>query len=58
MTGVRYEICRGCGRKWNVSVLARVPWYGYTCPICRAIVHRGREPGSGTSKTKKEGQKT
>ena len=65
MTGARYEICRGCGRKWNVSVLAKMPWYGYTCPICRApcmerapmkrkasILHGA---GHGETTSKKEG---
>ena len=31
----RYETCRECGKKWNVSKLAVVPMNGYLCPRCR-----------------------
>lgn len=26
--------CVGCGLRWNVSVLAKIPESGYTCPHC------------------------
>lgn len=36
MTGFRFETCRICHERWNISVLAKIPWFGYTCPVCRA----------------------
>lgn len=30
----RYEICRRCGLKWNVSALQKIPQEGYLCPEC------------------------
>lgn len=32
----RYETCIACGQTWNVSTLAKIPWYGYVCPRCRS----------------------
>ena len=32
---MRYETCIACGQTWNVSTLAKIPWYGYVCPRCR-----------------------
>ena len=26
--------CVGCGLHWSVSVLAKIPESGYTCPLC------------------------
>ena len=36
MEDCRYELCITCGKVWNVSVEAKIPWYGYVCPRCRA----------------------
>lgn len=36
MEEIRYETCIACGQTWNVSTLAKIPWYGYVCPRCRA----------------------
>lgn len=30
----RYEICRECGKDWNVSRQAVIPKSGYLCPKC------------------------
>lgn len=30
----RYEYCRCCGRRWNVSTLQKIPFEGYICPEC------------------------
>lgn len=30
----RMQICRKCGRMWNISVKANVPREGYVCPDC------------------------
>lgn len=31
----RFEICKGCGRDWNVSIKAKISQDGYLCPRCR-----------------------
>ena len=36
----RYERCKDCGRKWNVSRQLRIPWYGYRCPTCTGKLKR------------------
>lgn len=36
----RYEYCRRCGQKWNVSRLARLPEDGYICPLCAERTRR------------------
>jgi len=38
---LRYEVCRCCGQRWNVSRLAVVPAGGYVCPHCRGKIWRG-----------------
>lgn len=30
----RQEKCRDCGRWWVVSIMAKIPYYGYRCPAC------------------------
>lgn len=30
----RYEVCRQCGRSWNVSARYELPKSGYLCPQC------------------------
>lgn len=32
---MRYEKCRECGVKWNVSKYTNLPRGGYICPKCR-----------------------
>lgn len=39
----RFEICKGCGRDWNVSVKARIGRDGYRCPGCRGS-KKGAKP--------------
>lgn len=34
--GHRYEICKDCGREWNISLKATVYPGGYLCPKCTA----------------------
>lgn len=43
---MRYEKCRECGVKWNVSKYASLPRGGYICPKCRNI----KAPEAATSK--------
>ena len=31
----RYETCRRCGERWNISIRALIPPGGYLCPRCR-----------------------
>lgn len=38
---LRYETCRECGRKWNVSKKAVIPFNDYLCPQCWGK-YRGR----------------
>ena len=33
--GRRYEDCHNCGKRWNVSINAKIPKSGYLCPRCR-----------------------
>ena len=37
----RYELCRGCGMAWNVSIDTIVPPSGYMCPVCRSKLQKG-----------------
>lgn len=39
-SGARYETCKECGREWNVSIKAEIPWTGYLCPQCREKFRR------------------
>lgn len=32
----RFERCRECGYRWNVSIGAKMPPSGYLCPVCRS----------------------
>ncbi len=32
----RYEICKDCGRRWNVSAGLEIPFGDYLCPWCTA----------------------
>ena len=32
----RYEICKDCGREWNISIEQKIPLGGYLCPHCAA----------------------
>lgn len=33
-TEARYETCRVCGQRWNVSAATALPREGYLCPAC------------------------
>lgn len=35
-TGHRYEICKDCGREWNIGATQKIPLGGYLCPNCAA----------------------
>lgn len=39
--GYRYEACRHCGLRWNISKGQFVPKSGYTCPHCQDKLRRG-----------------
>ena len=58
MRGIRFEECKGCGQRWNVSVFAAVPCFGYMCPKCRYERNRlrreaGEFPGAREPAVKK-----
>lgn len=40
--GYRYETCRCCGLRWNVSKEQFAPKNGYICPHCRDKLRRGQ----------------
>jgi hypothetical protein len=33
--GLRYETCRGCGLRWNITKGQTIPKDGYLCPRCQ-----------------------
>lgn len=41
LPGYRYEACRYCGLRWNISKGQFVPKSGYTCPHCQDKLRRG-----------------
>lgn len=32
--GYRYEVCRECGKEWNIARGQYIPPAGYLCPAC------------------------
>lgn len=42
----RYEICKDCGKTWNVSLSYRMPVGGYLCPKCAAKYRLPHQNGS------------
>lgn len=33
--GLRYALCKGCKKEYNISVFQEVKKQGYVCPKCR-----------------------
>lgn len=33
--------CIGCGLYWNISITAKIPRRGYTCPHCDSRIRAG-----------------
>lgn len=32
--GYLYEVCRECGKEWNIACGQYIPPAGYLCPVC------------------------